>query len=122
MFCEYVLNSPGRVVYVTGEVGHPGAVQMQTGMTALQAITAAGGATDNAGISNVVLIRRDGCGTVHGERLDLSQAINLKNGEADQTDDEFNNYLVQLERMDDNESSMDQDSLVHSIMHDKLEN
>ncbi len=76
-------TSPGRVVYVTGEVGHPGAVQMQSGMTALQAITAAGGTTDNAGISNVVLIRRDGCGTVHGERLDLSQAIDLKNGEAD---------------------------------------
>jgi polysaccharide export outer membrane protein len=77
-------TSPGRVVYVTGEVGHPGAVQLQSGMTALQAITAAGGMTDNAGVSNVVLLRRDGCGNVHGERLDLGRAMKVKNNtEAD---------------------------------------
>jgi len=53
-------------------------------MTALQAITAAGGMTDNAGVSNVVLLRRDGCGNVHGERLDLGQAMKVKNNnEAD---------------------------------------
>jgi polysaccharide biosynthesis/export protein len=79
-------NSPGRVVYVTGEVGHPGAVQLRTGMTALQAITAAGGMTDNAGASNVVLLRRDGCGNVHGERLDMAGAMKVKNdNEADAT-------------------------------------
>jgi protein involved in polysaccharide export with SLBB domain len=77
-------SSPGRMVYVTGEVGHPGAVQLQSGMTALQAITAAGGMTDNAGPSNVVLLRRDGCGKVHGERLDLGRAMKVKNNnEAD---------------------------------------
>lgn len=77
-------SSPGRLVYVTGEVGHPGTVPLQTGMTALQAITAAGGMTDNAGPSNVVLLRRDGCGNVHGEKLDLGKAMKEKtNGQAD---------------------------------------
>jgi protein involved in polysaccharide export with SLBB domain len=77
-------SSPGRLVYVTGEVGHPGTIPLQSGMTALQAITAAGGMTDNAGASNVVLLRRDGCGNVHGEKLDLGRAMKVKsNGQTD---------------------------------------
>jgi polysaccharide biosynthesis/export protein len=79
-----VSSTPGRVVYVAGEVGHPGAIKLDSpSMTAMQAIAAAGGATDNASVSNVVLIRRDGCGGVHGEKLDLSKAMSLKDGEAD---------------------------------------
>jgi polysaccharide biosynthesis/export protein len=78
-----VSSTPGRVVYVAGEVGHPGAVPLQSSMTALQAITAAGGVTDSASVANVVLIRRDGCGGIHGEKLNLSKAMNVKDSEAD---------------------------------------
>ncbi len=76
-------SSPGRVVYVQGEVGHPGAVPLQTGMTALQAIAQAGGLTDSAGVHDVVLIRRNGCGEPHGERINLGQVLSQKDNEED---------------------------------------
>ena len=44
-------KSPWQVVYVEGQVGKPGAVPLQPGMTALQAIAASGGLTDAAGAS-----------------------------------------------------------------------
>jgi protein involved in polysaccharide export with SLBB domain len=76
-------ETPGRVVFVEGEVGHPGAVPMQPGMTALQAITAAGGLTDSAGPNSVVLVRRDACGQAHDEPLNLAKALKRKGHEDD---------------------------------------
>ena len=76
-------KSPWQVVYVEGQVAKPGAVPLQPGMTALQAIAASGGLTDAAGASKVVLIRRDACGNPHGEQLQLDKVLNQKNNEED---------------------------------------
>ena len=76
-------KSPWQVVYVEGQVGKPGAVPLQPGMTALQAIAASGGMTDAAGASKVVLIRRDACGNPHGEHLKLDKVLNQKDNEED---------------------------------------
>ena len=76
-------KSPWQVVYVEGQVGKPGAVPLQPGMTAIQAIAASGGLTDAAGASRVVLIRRDACGTPHGEHLQLDKVLNQKSNEED---------------------------------------
>jgi polysaccharide biosynthesis/export protein len=76
-------KSPGQVVYVEGQVGKPGAVPLQPGMTAIQAIAASGGMTDAAGASKVFLIRRDACGNPHGQPLKLDQALNQKSQEED---------------------------------------
>jgi protein involved in polysaccharide export with SLBB domain len=70
-----VKNMPGRQVYVQGQVNHPGAFPLEPGMTALQALADAGGVTQDAADSNVVLIRRDACGRPTGERLDLASAV-----------------------------------------------
>lgn len=70
-----VKNMPSRQVYVEGQVKHPGAFPLLNGMTALQAIAEAGGFTDSATDSSVVLIRRDVCGNAQGSRLDLAAAI-----------------------------------------------
>ncbi len=76
-------KSPSQVVYVEGQVGKPGAVRLQPGMTAIQAIAASGGLTDAAGASKVVLIRRDACGTPHGEQLSLDKVMDQKSNEED---------------------------------------
>jgi protein involved in polysaccharide export with SLBB domain len=76
-------KSPWQVVYVEGQVAKPGAVPLQPGMTAIQAIAASGGLTDAAGASKVVLIRRDACGNPHGEPLQLDKVLNQKNNEED---------------------------------------
>jgi len=76
-------KSPSQVVYVEGQVSKPGAVPLQPGMTAIQAIAASGGLTDGAGTDKVVLIRRDACGNPHGEALQLDKALNQKNNEED---------------------------------------
>ncbi len=71
----HVKNMPERQVYVEGQVNHPGAFPLLNGMTALQAIAQAGGFTDDATDSSVVLIRRDACGNVQGVKLDLASAV-----------------------------------------------
>ncbi len=76
-------ETPGRVVFVEGQVGHPGALALQPGMTALQAIAAAGGLTDTAGPGKVVLVRRDACGEPHDEPLDLARALKRKGHQDD---------------------------------------
>jgi polysaccharide export outer membrane protein len=76
-------KSPSQVVYVEGQVGKPGAVPLQPGMTAMQAIAASGGMTDTAGASKVFLVRRDACGTAHGQQLKLDKVLNQKNNEED---------------------------------------
>src|SRR5216684_6773750 len=76
-------KSPSQVVYVEGQVGKPGAVPLQPGMTAMQAIAASGGMTDAAGASKVFLVRRDACGNAHGQKLKLDKALNQKSQEED---------------------------------------
>ena len=71
------------MVYVEGQVGHPGPVPLAPGMTATQAITASGGLTDSAGPNNVVLVRRDACGEAHDEPLNLSKALKRQGHEDD---------------------------------------
>lgn len=78
----HVKNMPGRLVYVDGQVGKPGAVPLEPGMTALQAIADAGGLTDEAG-SHAVLIRRDACGTPAGSKIDLKAAVKDPGSEED---------------------------------------
>ncbi len=65
---------PSRQVFVEGQVNHPGSFALQPGMTAMQAIANAGGQTDEAELSNVVLIRRDACGRADGSKIDLVSA------------------------------------------------
>ena len=76
-------KSPSQVVYVEGQVGKPGAVPLQPGMTAMQAIAASGGMTDTAGASKVFLVRRDACGTPHGQQVRLDKVLNQKDHEQD---------------------------------------
>lgn len=78
----HVKNMPGRLVYVDGQVGKPGAVALEPGMTALQAIADAGGLTDQAG-GEAVLIRRDACGTPTGSKIDLKAAVKNPSSEED---------------------------------------
>ena len=76
-------KSPSQVVYVEGQVGKPGAVPLQPGMTAIQAIAASGGMTEAAGASKVFLVRRDACGTAHGQQLKLDEVLSQKSNEED---------------------------------------
>jgi polysaccharide export outer membrane protein len=76
-------KSPGQVVYVEGQVTKPGAVPLQPGMTAIQAIAATGGLTNEAGPGKAILIRRDACGTAHGQHLQLDKVLDQKNNEED---------------------------------------
>jgi len=70
----HVKNMPSRQVYVQGQVSKPGAFALEPGMTAVQAISEAGGLTDEAG-SDAVLIRRDLCGQPSGIRVRLAKAM-----------------------------------------------
>ena len=70
----HVQNMPNRQIFVQGQVNHPGAFALQPGMTALQAIASAGGHTDEASMSSVILIRRDACGRADGSKLNLASA------------------------------------------------
>jgi polysaccharide export outer membrane protein len=70
----HVKSMPSREVYVSGRVNHPGSFPLQPGMTALQAVSDAGGFADDAGEKNVVLIRRDMCGEAHGTKINLKAA------------------------------------------------
>lgn len=79
----HVQSMPSRQVFVEGQVGHPGSFVLEPGMTALQAVADAGGLTDEAKPSSVVLIRRDACGRAEGSRLDLASATDDPTGGED---------------------------------------
>jgi polysaccharide export outer membrane protein len=70
----HVKSTPGRLVYVDGQVAHPGAFAMAPRMSTLQAVAEAGGITEDAAPANTILIRRDACGTPAGIKLDLASA------------------------------------------------
>jgi protein involved in polysaccharide export with SLBB domain len=52
-------DSMVRVVYVDGEVGHPGAYPVSPDMTLLKAVTVAGGVINTGDLSRVILIHRN---------------------------------------------------------------
>jgi polysaccharide export outer membrane protein len=62
-----VVETKPAVAYVTGEVNHPGAVQLQDDqLTVLQALALAGGLKDFADSKNIKIIRKSGKGNVMG--------------------------------------------------------
>ena len=69
----HVKNMPSRQVFVQGQVTKPGAFPLDQGMTALQAVSEAGGVTEQAS-KEAVLIRRDACGQPRGIKVNLSKA------------------------------------------------
>jgi polysaccharide export outer membrane protein len=69
----HVKSTPSRLVYVQGQVTKPGSFGLEPGMTALQAVSEAGGVTPEAA-DKAVLIRRDVCGQPRGVEIDISDA------------------------------------------------
>ncbi|MBI3770076.1 MAG: polysaccharide biosynthesis/export family protein [Deltaproteobacteria bacterium] len=86
-----VLKNPEVVVIVTqigdrrafvgGEVGRPGFVAVQEGMTPLQAVLAAGGFKDTARKDSVLYIARGATGAYQASRVDLDAVV--RNGVAE---------------------------------------
>ncbi len=62
----------GNTVYVLGEVSAPGNYQVQRNMTMIRALAAAGGPTDEASLSSVILIRLVAKDRISATRVDLS--------------------------------------------------
>lgn len=55
-----LLRSGEKIIYVRGDVGRPGAVPYRDGLSALQAIRAAGGFLVTAWLDSVILVRAQG--------------------------------------------------------------
>jgi protein involved in polysaccharide export with SLBB domain len=77
-----IVRSFGGQVFVAGEVSKPTAVPFSSGLTALQAISVAGGFATTAQKSNVLLMREVG-GKYAGHRLELTQALSGKDPSED---------------------------------------
>src|SRR5262249_55230376 len=67
-----------RRAYVGGEVGRPGYVTVQEGMTPLQAIFAAGGVKETAQRDSVLYVARVTTGAIEASRVALDDVV--KNG------------------------------------------
>jgi polysaccharide export outer membrane protein len=78
----HVKNMPSRLVYVQGQVTKPGSFPLEPGMTAVQAISDAGGLTDEAA-NEAVLIRRDYCGQPSGIPVNLAKAMSSPEAKKD---------------------------------------
>jgi protein involved in polysaccharide export with SLBB domain len=70
-----VRSFTGQRVYVGGEVGNPGAVELTAGMTALQAVINAGGFRDTAKLEEVLVIRNGWADAPIPIRANLTQPI-----------------------------------------------
>ncbi len=66
-------------VFVSGEVGRPGAIPLIPGMTAYQALTAAGGIAPSGAADSVVIVRADGPGKRSVTRVSLANEAMLTN-------------------------------------------
>ncbi|MBI3796323.1 MAG: polysaccharide export protein [Deltaproteobacteria bacterium] len=64
-----------KSVYVSGEVGKPGLVPYEKGLTPFQAITAAGGFKDTAQAESVVLVRTGADNEVVIRKLNLLETV-----------------------------------------------
>jgi polysaccharide export outer membrane protein len=69
-----VIFIPRSLVFVNGEVNHPGGFRLEAGMTVLQAISEAGGFTSKASQSSVVIHRNQTDG-VHVINAKLSDPL-----------------------------------------------
>lgn len=80
-------------IYVNGAVHRPGTVEYfaSQGITALQALTAAGGPTERAGLSRVYVIRRAADGSEERTEVNLKK---VKRGKESDIDLEPNDTLV----------------------------
>src|SRR5262249_19642919 len=79
-----VKNTPSRVVYVQGQVDHPGAFPLQPRMTVMGALAQAGGVSDSANADQIILIRRDACGQPLGQELNLGKVLKHGRGAENQ--------------------------------------
>ena len=70
-----VIGIGERRAYVGGEVGKPGFVVVQEGMTPLQAVLAAGGFKDTAQKDSVLYMARTANGTYRASRVDLEGVV-----------------------------------------------
>src|SRR5581483_9760447 len=68
-------QSQARVVYVDGEVGHPGAYPLAPSMTLLKVVTLAGGVINTGDMRRVVLIHRDNKDDVYVYTTNLTDFI-----------------------------------------------
>lgn len=71
-----VSQAPKRV-YVAGEVNFPGIYNIESDLTALQAIFSAGGVTEKGKLSSVIILRKDTSTPEGGEicRIDLEKVM-----------------------------------------------
>jgi len=73
-----VVKSGGQWVFVAGQVGLPKAVPWEGHLTVLQAIAAAGGKTDKADLSRVVIVRRGPFEQAEWMQTDLASPLEGK--------------------------------------------
>ncbi|MEP7029021.1 MAG: polysaccharide biosynthesis/export family protein [Candidatus Eisenbacteria bacterium] len=70
-----VTKLAGNFVHVLGEVKVPGSYEILPNATVLQAIARAGGATSQAGLGNVILLRRTGPKSLVAQKVQLNRAL-----------------------------------------------
>ena len=70
-------------IYVLGEVRAPRVIELKAGLSLLQALASAGGATLEANLGSVILIRRIGETRGSAERVDLGAVLGGKKGARD---------------------------------------
>ena len=73
-----VVKSGGQWVFVAGQVGAPKAIAWEGHLTVLQAIAAAGGKTDKADMSRVVIVRRGPFEQAQWMQTDLASPLEGK--------------------------------------------
>ena len=66
---DVIYVPPGPVVYVSGEVGKPGVVPFLDGLSVVEAINRAGGATDRASMRKVFVLRDGKRSRVNASRI-----------------------------------------------------
>ena len=71
----FVREFGGNQIYVLGEVNEPGGFPIQQSMNLLQAIASAGGVTNAAKLSSVVVLRKKSSGELEAKKVNLSATI-----------------------------------------------
>lgn len=77
----FVRNFANRSIYVLGEVGKPGRIDLVPNMSVLQALAAAGGSVRGAKLNSVIVLRPTSNGQLSAMRLDLNRKA-IQNGQA----------------------------------------
>jgi polysaccharide export outer membrane protein len=71
-----VTSALSQQVFVGGEVVHAGPVGLHPGMTITAALIEAGGLKDSAAVGRIILLRRDGAGTIRIYKVNVREAMN----------------------------------------------